>query len=71
MNKYIKGIAAAVAIVAVGAYLIPWSDVLDTKEEVAEIGCGKVTIAEMNWASAEFMANVDKIILEEGYVCSV
>ncbi len=33
--------------------------------------CGKVTIAEMNWASAEFMANLDKIILEEGYGCDV
>ena len=33
--------------------------------------CGKVQIAAMNWASAQFMANVDKIILEEGYGCSV
>ena len=33
--------------------------------------CGTVTIAEMNWASAEFAANLDKIILEEGYGCSV
>lgn len=33
--------------------------------------CGDVTIAEMNWASAELMANVDKIILEEGYGCKV
>jgi len=34
-------------------------------------GCGSLTIAEMNWASAEFMANVDKIILEKGYGCDV
>jgi glycine betaine/proline transport system substrate-binding protein len=27
----------------------------------------KITIAEMNWASAEFMANVDKIIFEKGF----
>ncbi len=33
--------------------------------------CGTVTIAEMNWASAEFAANLDKIILEEGYGCNV
>lgn len=33
--------------------------------------CGDVTMAEMNWASAELMANVDKIILEAGYGCSV
>ena len=28
-------------------------------------------MAEMNWASAELMAHVDKIILEEGYGCDV
>lgn len=33
--------------------------------------CGDITIAEMNWASAELMANVDAIILEEGYGCDV
>lgn len=33
--------------------------------------CGSVTEAEMNWASAELMANVDKIILEAGYGCNV
>ena len=33
--------------------------------------CGSLTMAEMNWASAELMANVDKIILEEGYGCEV
>jgi len=33
--------------------------------------CGKVTMAEMNWASAELMANVDAIILEAGYGCEV
>ena len=33
--------------------------------------CGSVTMAEMNWASAELMAHVDKIILEKGYGCNV
>ena len=33
--------------------------------------CGEVQIANMNWASAQLMANVDKMILEEGYGCSV
>ena len=33
--------------------------------------CGDIRIAEMNWASAQLMANVDKIILEEGYGCNV
>ena len=32
----------------------------------ANAACGKLVIAEQNWASAELMANVDKIILEKG-----
>ena len=35
------------------------------------MSCGSVTIAEMNWASAGLMANVDSIILKEGYGCDV
>ena len=38
---------------------------------VANAACGNITIANMNWASANFMAEVDKIILEKGYGCSV
>ena len=38
---------------------------------IANASCGKVTVAEMNWASAELMANVDKLILEKGYGCEV
>lgn len=37
----------------------------------AHADCGRVTIANMNWASAELAANVDKLILEEGYDCRV
>ena len=33
--------------------------------------CGSVTLAEMTWASAELIANIDRIILEEGYGCDV
>lgn len=33
--------------------------------------CGTVTIADMNWASAEFSAYLDKFILEHGYDCEV
>lgn len=33
--------------------------------------CGDVTISEMNWPSAEFLANLDKIILQEAYGCEV
>ena len=38
---------------------------------IGNAACGKVSIAEMNWASASLMANVDKIILEKGYGCEV
>ncbi|SFB38246.1 glycine betaine/proline transport system substrate-binding protein [Rhizobium sp. NFR07] len=37
----------------------------------AQADCGSISIAEMNWASAGVAANVDKIILEEGYGCTV
>ncbi|KXF76913.1 ABC transporter substrate-binding protein [Paramesorhizobium deserti] len=32
--------------------------------------CGNVTISNMNWQSAEVLANLDKIILTEGYGCN-
>jgi len=32
--------------------------------------CGDLTIASMNWQSAELMANLDQIILNEGYGCN-
>ena len=38
---------------------------------VANAACGNITIANMNWASANFMAEVDKVILEKGYGCTV
>ena len=38
---------------------------------LANASCGSLVIAEQNWASAELMANVDKVILEEGYGCEV
>ena len=31
--------------------------------------CGTVTIANMNWQSAEVLASIDKFILTEGYGC--
>jgi len=33
--------------------------------------CGKVTIGEMNWSSAQVIANVEKFVLEAGYGCQV
>ena len=33
--------------------------------------CGRVTVANMNWQSAEVLAQIDNIILSEGYGCEV
>ncbi len=33
--------------------------------------CGDVSVVEMSWPSAEFAANLDKIILEEAFGCNV
>ncbi len=33
--------------------------------------CGRVTVANMNWQSAEVLAHVDEIILSKGYGCEV
>jgi len=32
--------------------------------------CGNLSIASMNWQSAEVLSNVDKIILNEGFGCN-
>jgi glycine betaine/proline transport system substrate-binding protein len=47
------------------------SAVFSTIGTAAYANCGDVQMAEMNWASAELMANVDAFILENGYGCSV
>jgi glycine betaine/proline transport system substrate-binding protein len=36
----------------------------------AHAACGDVTIASMNWQSAEVLSNVDKFILNKGYGCN-
>jgi glycine betaine/proline transport system substrate-binding protein len=56
-NKNIKQAALAAVIIASLVYYTT-----SEKDEAVVI-----QIAEMDWASAELMANVDKIILEEGY----
>lgn len=40
-----------------------------TSSFAAASSCGKIQIADMNWNSASFMANVDKFILNNGYGC--
>ncbi|WP_313352675.1 ABC transporter substrate-binding protein [Paracoccus sp. (in: a-proteobacteria)] len=36
----------------------------------ASADCGNLTIASMNWQSAEVLANLDQFILNQGYGCS-
>lgn len=60
MKRYLKvlQILAVFALLGMGA-------------KDASADCGRVTIADMNWASAELAAYVDKFILEKGYGCKV
>ena len=62
--KYLKNFFHSLAIILIGL-----SSVLFSAQANAE--CGKVVIASQNWASAELMAEVDKVILENGYGCEV
>lgn len=42
-----------------------------TAQPAAVQACGKVTVANMNWQSAEVLAHIDKLILSSGYGCEV
>ncbi len=57
INKHIKKITLGLALL------------LGSSVAMAE--CGSVQVASMNWASAELLANVDRIVLEAGFDCSV
>lgn len=59
MTQKVALLASTLGLLALGAP----ADAAET--------CGEVSIAEMNWASAGLAAWVDKIILEEGYGCTV
>lgn len=61
MKNYLLPLLAGAAIFAVSG----------TAQAESHSACGKVTIAEMNWASAGVAAQVDKIFLEKGYGCDV
>lgn len=37
----------------------------------AQAACGKISISDMNWASATLIANVDAFVLDHGYGCEV
>lgn len=50
--------STSLALCIVGS--VSWANAAD---------CGSVTIASMNWQSAEVLSNVDKVILSSGYGC--
>jgi glycine betaine/proline transport system substrate-binding protein len=55
-KRYIAGAIATIGLMA-------------GNHAAAQEECGEVTIANMNWASAEVIAEIDKLILSEGYGC--
>lgn len=59
-------IASAVLMTACGK-----KDAAPDTAPAASTACGKVTVANMNWQSAEVLANIDSIILSKGYGCEV
>ena len=64
MNKLVLATIAGAVVVGGLFYFTQ-------QQKLAKSECGSLTMAEMNWASAELMANVDKVILEKGYGCEV
>ncbi len=61
MKKLMTGLTVAGAIFAATSLMTT----------TASAACGEIKMAEFNWASGELLANVDKIILEKGYGCTV
>ena len=57
MRMILPATTALAAILLAGAFT----------SGAAAAECGTVTIASMNWQSAEVLSNVDKIILSQGY----
>ena len=60
MNFFKKSMISVVFAMGLGAF-----------STQANAACGSITVAEMNWASAEMLAHIDKVILENGYGCEV
>jgi glycine betaine/proline transport system substrate-binding protein len=65
MNKYIMSLIVVV-LIAAGLYFNN-----SVKDSAKLADCGSVTIANMNWSSAQAIAEIDRIILENGYNCAV
>jgi glycine betaine/proline transport system substrate-binding protein len=69
MTRKSLGILVAAIVVLVAIYISFQKP--QVPETVASAECGRVTVANMNWQSAEVLAAVDKMILEKGYGCQV
>jgi glycine betaine/proline transport system substrate-binding protein len=54
-----------------GQKLLPIQMVPQEGRHSERSSCGDITIANMNWASAQAIAEIDKIILTHGYNCNV
>ena len=65
MKKYMMPLVLVI-LIAGGVY---FNNILKDDTKLAD--CGDVTIANMNWASAQAIAEIDKIILTHGYNCNV
>ena len=63
-------LAAVTALAACGKKEEPAAPA-STAQPAAVQACGKVSVANMNWQSAEVLAHIDKIILSKGYGCDV
>ena len=60
MNLFKRSMISVVFVMGLGAF-----------STQANANCGSITIAEMDWASAEMFAHIDKTILENAYGCEV
>jgi glycine betaine/proline transport system substrate-binding protein len=65
MKKYMMPLVLVI-LIAGGVY---FNNILKDDTKLAD--CGDITIANMNWASAQAIAEIDKIILTHGYNCNV
>ena len=63
-------LGAALALVACGKKEEPVA-VQASAPTATALACGKVSVANMNWQSAEVLAHIDSIILTKGYGCDV
>ncbi len=62
-------LAAAVLLTACGKQEDP--PAVASTSQATSISCGKVTVANMTWQSAEVLAHIDQLILANGYGCDV